>query len=127
MLWHIAKREIYDNMTSLRFAFTVIMLVSLLAINAATFVRKDYKQNLSRYREETADSLETFRQNCSSLYELMTEGPGKLHKEPSPLTFCADGGERDISDRARPKRFWHFSWSNISGFRYRTKSLWCME
>ena len=46
MFWHIAKREIYDNMTSLRFGFTLILLISLMVMNAVIFVRKDYQESL---------------------------------------------------------------------------------
>ena len=34
MFWHIAKRELYDNMNSLRFAFTTILLLALMIVNA---------------------------------------------------------------------------------------------
>jgi hypothetical protein len=30
----------------------------------------------------------------------MTEGPGNMHKELSPLTFCADGGEDNMPSMA---------------------------
>jgi len=96
VFWHITKREIYDNMTSLRFGFTLILLVSLMVMNAVIFVRKDYQESVEQYREKTSESLAKLRTNCSSLYKLMTEGPGDMHKEPSPLTFCADGEEENM-------------------------------
>lgn len=122
MFWHIAKREIYDNMTSLRFGFTVVLLVMLMAINAVIFVRKDYRKRVDHYREKTAESLTKLETNCSNLYKLMTDGPGELHKEPSPLTFCADGEADNIPNVAWTRVSWgRGSWG------YNTKGLWCID
>jgi ABC-type transport system involved in multi-copper enzyme maturation permease subunit len=122
MFWHIAKREIYDNMTSLRFGFTVVLLVLLMTINAVIFVRRDYRKGVDHYKEKTAESLAKLKTNCSSLYKLMTDGPGDLYKEPSPLTFCADGEEDNIPNVAWTRVSWgRGSWG------YNTKGLWCID
>ena len=34
MIFHIAKRELYDNMNSLRFALTVLLILTLMIVNA---------------------------------------------------------------------------------------------
>jgi ABC-type transport system involved in multi-copper enzyme maturation permease subunit len=124
MFWHIAKREIYDNMTSLRFGFTVILLVLLMVINAATFVTKGYKESIESYRGDTAKSLDKLKGNCSSVYNLALEGPGNLRKKPSALTFCADGGEENIPGMAEGKNpGWSSSWG---GIQYSAKGFWRM-
>ena len=127
MFWHIVKREIYDNMTSLRFGFTVILLVLLMVINAVTFMTKGYKGSIERYREGTAESLGKLSANCSSVYNLVLEGPGDLYKKPSPLTFCADGEEENIPGTAQggPGR-WGSSWSS-NGFEYSARGVWRMR
>jgi ABC-type transport system involved in multi-copper enzyme maturation permease subunit len=126
MFWHIAKREIYDNMTSLRFGFTVILLVLLMVINAVTFMTKGYRESIERYREETAKSLDELKGNCSSVYNLVLKGPGGLHKKPSPLTFCADGGEEDIPNHAAGRSpGWGWGWGR-DGFRYSAEGFWRM-
>jgi ABC-type transport system involved in multi-copper enzyme maturation permease subunit len=124
MFWHITKREIYDNMTSLRFGFTFILLALLMIINAATFVSKDYRDSIESYRRRTAESLEKLRGNCSSVYNLALEGPGYLRKKPSPLTFCADGGEENIPDSAQGKSA---GWSSSWGSGYSAKGFWRMR
>lgn len=98
MFWHIAKREIYDNMTSLRFGFTVLLLVSLMTINAVDFIARGYRDRIEEYGDKTARALDELRQECSSIYNLTLHGPGSLYKKPSPLVFCADGGEDNIPD-----------------------------
>ncbi len=126
MFWRIAKREIYDNMTSLRFGFTVILLVMLMIINAVTFMTKGYKQSIEQYREETAKSLEELRGRCSSVYELVLGGPGAIYKEPSPLTFCADGEEENIPNNASGNSpGWGKGWGRRD-FSYSAKGFWRM-
>lgn len=122
MFWLIAKREIYDNMTSLRFGFTVILLVLLMIINAATFMTKGYRDSAEQYIKDTAKSRETLRDNCRSIYNLALEGPGNLYKKPSPLTFCADGGEEDIPGMAEGRAA---GWGR-SGGNYSVKGFWRM-
>jgi ABC-type transport system involved in multi-copper enzyme maturation permease subunit len=124
MFWQITKREIYDNMTSLRFGFTVILLVLLMVINAITFVTKGYREGMENYRRETAKSLEELRGNCSSVYNLVLKGPGRLYKEPSPLTFCADGGEENIPVMAGGRSpGWGRGWG-MDNFHYSADGFW---
>jgi ABC-type transport system involved in multi-copper enzyme maturation permease subunit len=124
MFWQITKREIYDNMTSLRFGFTVILLVLLMVINAIAFVTKGYREGMENYRRETAKSLEELRGNCSSVYNLVVKGPGRLYKEPSPLVFCADGGEENLPGMAEgrdPGYGWGWGMGTMS---YNAAGFW---
>ncbi len=124
MFWHIARREIHDNMTSLRFGLTVIALVSLMVINALVFTTKGYKERMDQYRENVAGASEKLRENCSSLQTLITKGPGTPQKEPSPLAFCADGGEDDIPGEIIVRRR-GLPWGP-SSLSYRVGNLWRM-
>ena len=38
MIWHITKRELYDHLNSLRFAFTTVLLVVLMIVNAVGYL-----------------------------------------------------------------------------------------
>jgi hypothetical protein len=58
-----------------------------MVINAVTFITKSHVESLENYRQETAKSLDKLRENCSSVYKLVLEGPGALHKKPNPLIF----------------------------------------
>ena len=97
MFWHIAKRELYDNMNSLRFAVTTILLLALMVVNAVGYFG-EYNARLTEYRRKVSESLDKMEGNANRLFSLVLNGPGKLRKKPSALTFCADGGEAFLSE-----------------------------
>ena len=92
-MWHIAKRELYDNLNSLRFALTTVLLLALMLTNAIVHLREHpkrvraYRANVTAHRNQLASKAN------ESLYELAEKGPGFLNKKPSVLHFCAEGGE----------------------------------
>ena len=101
MIWHIAKRELYDNLNSLRFVLATVLLIGLMLTNAAVHLREHPKQ-LQGYRDAVVEGQNILKADAAdSLYKLAEQGPGYLHKMPSPLRFCADGGERFLPDRVQ--------------------------
>ena len=113
MIWHIAKRELYDNLNSLRFALATILLLALMLTNAAVYLR-EHPERIQKYRTSVTDyrSALTSRTN---LYSLAQEGPGMLFKNPSPLRFCAEGGEAFLSDRVDAGDV-YWSMGDLKGF-----------
>ena len=99
MIWHLIKRELYDHLNSLRFAFTTILLIALMIVNAIGYLG-EYTAQSTEYQKKVSASLDKMRSNADSLYYLLTEGPGTLYKKSSPLSFCADGGETFIPESA---------------------------
>ena len=97
MIFHIAKRELYDNMNSLRFALTVLLILTLMIVNAVKHLG-DYRLKMNIYRKNVAQSLDHLRSRSDNLYDLIEQGPGDFYKQPSPLSFCAEGGEAFIPD-----------------------------
>ncbi len=98
MIWHITKREIYDNLNSLRFALTTVLLLALMVTNAVRHLREHPKQ-VQRYRDAVAESLNQLTTHAEeSLYKLAQYGPGNFYKKPSPLHFCANGSEPILPD-----------------------------
>ena len=93
MIFHIVKRELYDHLSSLRFALTTLLILILMMVNAVTYLG-EYKQRIGNYRGQVAASQNRLQSRCDSLYHLVLRGPGDLHKKPSPLAFCAAGGEK---------------------------------
>ena len=118
MIWHIAKREIYDNLNSLRFALATLLLVALMLTNAFVHLR-EHPERIQRYRTSVTDYWNTLTSR-TNLYALAQEGPGLLYKKPSPLRFCADGGEDFLSDMVDASRF---GWSSSGGL----KGFWRLE
>ena len=94
MILHITKRELYDNLNSLRFALTTLLLLALMLTNAIGYLR-EHPEQMQQYNKAVAESLTVLNSHADdSLYKLAQQGPGKLYKKPSPLHFCAEGGER---------------------------------
>ena len=94
MILHITKRELYDNLNSLRFALTVLLLLTLMLTNAIGHLH-EHPNRIQTYNAAVAESLNLLSSHADdSLYKLTQQGPGKLYKKPSPLHFCAEGGER---------------------------------
>ena len=100
MIWHIAKRELSDNLNSLRFALATVLLLGLMLTNAVVHLR-EHPERVKRYREDASKYQNHIASHAAnSLYDLAQEGPGDLYKKPSDLRFCAEGGEAFMSDRA---------------------------
>ncbi len=96
MIWHIIKRELYDNLNSLRFALATALLFVLMLINAVIHVQ-EHPVRMQKYHDATTESLNTLRSR-TDLFSIAQEGPGNLYKKPSPLYFCAEGGDIFLSD-----------------------------
>ena len=99
MIWHIARRELYDNLNSLRFALATVLLLALMLTNAVLYLR-EHPARTQAYHNAAADAVKTLEVRSTSLYRLATQGPGDLHKAPSPLRFCAEGDEAFLPTRA---------------------------
>ncbi len=96
-MWHITKREIYDNLNSLRFALTTVLLLALMLTNAIVHLR-EHPNRVEKYNKAvTAYQNRLASYANESLYLLAQQGPGDLHKKPSPLHFCAEGGDSFLS------------------------------
>ena len=92
-MWHITKRELYDNLNSLRFALATVLLLGLMLTNAVVHLR-EHPKRVQNYHNDVTDYLNRLASHAEdSLYKLAEQGPGYLEKQPSSLRFCAEGGE----------------------------------
>ena len=97
-MWHITKREIYDNLNSLRFTLTTALLLALMVTNAVKHLR-EHPKRVQTYRDAVTESSNRLTAHADgSLYTLAQYGPGNFYKKPSPLHFCANGGELVLPD-----------------------------
>lgn len=119
MIWHIAKRDLYSNLNSLRFALTTILLLALMVTNAVRHLR-EHPKRVQEYRDAVAESLNRLTSLAdTSLYRLAQQGPGTLYKKPSPLHFCAEGGDTLLPDRVgagtrSQQRFWELTYPDTN-------------
>ena len=79
MIFHIVKRELYDHLSSLRFALTTLLILILMIVNAFAYLG-EYKQKIKKYQENIADSRDRLKLHSDTLYRLALRGPGDLHK-----------------------------------------------
>ena len=94
MIWHIARREIHQNLTTLRFALMMILLPILMVVNALIYSLGDdgYMAQVNIYNQRVEKQVSHIKEYASKgLGELAQVGPGEIPKYPSRLTFCADG------------------------------------
>ncbi len=98
MIWHITKRELYDNLNSLRFALATVLLFVLMLINAVIHVQ-EHPERMQKYHDATTASVSALRSQ-TDLFSIAQEGPGNLYKKPSSLYFCEDGGDIFLPDYA---------------------------
>jgi ABC-type transport system involved in multi-copper enzyme maturation permease subunit len=112
-MWHIAKREIYDNLNSLRFALTTILLLGLMLINAIGYLQ-EHPVRMQKYHDAVTESLNRLRSR-TNLYNIAQGGPGYLYKKPSSLHFCADGGEEFLADNIHGG-FYAWATDGLAGF-----------
>ena len=121
-MWHITKREIYDNLNSLRFALTTVLLLSLMLTNAVVHLGEQ-PVRIQKYLTSVADARNTLEARADSLYELARKGPGKLYKKPSALHFSAQGDDPFLSGAVESQ---HYFWEDSSG-DLTLKSFWQMR
>ena len=99
-MWHITKRELYDNLNSLRFALATVLLIGLMLTNAVVHLH-EHPKRVQSYRDGVAEYQNLLRSSADeSLYRLAQKGPGDLYKKPSSLRFCAEGSETDLPAQA---------------------------
>lgn len=121
MIFSIAKRELYDNMMSLRFALIVLLMLTVMVANAVVSLGR-YNEQMGDYHRNVAQELEEMEHHAKSFQLLVLYGPGELHKQPSALSFCANGGETYLSKNTdgRPLERW---WGD---FPARFNGIWRM-
>ena len=106
MILHIATKEIYHNLTTLRFALMVILLPVLFMMNALiySFGGSGYMMQINDYnRRVTENRNHIIEYADQSLAELALIGPGEMPKRPSRLTFCAGGVNEVVSHSVKMK------------------------
>ena len=106
MIWRIMLKEIYHNLTTLRFALMVILLPVLFIVNALiySFGSGGYTTQMNNYnRRGTENRDHIIKHADQSLAELALVGPGEIRKRPSRLTFSAGGVDEVVSRSIKMK------------------------
>ncbi|MFC1635236.1 ABC transporter permease subunit [Planctomycetota bacterium] len=94
MILKIIRKEILQNLLSLRFIFSLLLIISLFASSGFVFVA-GHKTQLDNYWEKTNKNLSGFRNQADQLYKLAFYGYD-IWRKPKPLTFCVGGHEKSL-------------------------------
>ena len=94
MIWHIIRKEILENLLSLRFMLSLILIVSLFAVSGFVFVNK-YSQQSQDYWKKTNKNLSSLSEHTNKLYELAFYQQ-EIYRKPKLLTLCAEGFEKSL-------------------------------
>ena len=114
-MWHIVKRELYDNLNSLRFALATFLLLGLMLTNAVVHLR-EHPERVQKYRENVDAHQNRLKSHANaSFYKLAQKGPGNLHKKPSSLHFCAGRGEAFLSAHVSSFQSWSWQERGLEG------------
>jgi ABC-type transport system involved in multi-copper enzyme maturation permease subunit len=102
MISIIAKREILHNIISLRFALSLLLVLTLMMANAVIFKSK-YKTALEDYSAEINDMQNQLREasSPSGIAGEAGQREWNIYKHPNPLIFCTEGGSRDFPNSVR--------------------------
>ncbi len=127
MLWHIVKRELFEQVNSLRFALAMLLTVFLMLVNAVGHI-DEYKVRQAEYGKQVSAYSARLEQNSNNLYKLVLGGPGELYKKPSPLSFCAYGSENNLPKFASGKQAgWGWNAGIIDGNTYNVSGIWRLK
>ena len=115
MILHIAIKEIYHNLTTLRFALMIILLPVLFVVNALIYSLGDggYTAQIDAYNRRVTENRKHITEQANvSLAELALRGPGDIPKRPSRLIFCAGGVDEVVSRSIKLKSDYNISRSS---------------
>ena len=129
MIWHIAKKEIYHNLMTLRFALMIILLPTLMVANGFIYGFGDngYREEVNAYHRAIESRLSHVKGYAEeSLGKLAMRGPGEIYKRPSPFKFCADGTD-ELIPRSIPIVGSGAARGGGVTTRYQWRELWSLE
>jgi len=96
MMRHIVRKEILENLLSLRFLLSLLLVVSLFAAGGFLFVGK-YRQQEDDYRRQTNQNLSALREQTGHLYGLVFHYQ-TIWRQPKSLSLCSAGFEDTLPD-----------------------------
>jgi ABC-type transport system involved in multi-copper enzyme maturation permease subunit len=94
MIFIIIRKEILQNLLSLRFILSLLLIISLFASSGFVFVAK-YRTQSDDYWKKTNENLSGFRDRADQLYKLAFYEQ-EIWRKPKALTFCVGGYEKSL-------------------------------
>jgi len=104
MIRRIMFKEILENLLSLRFVLSLVLVICLFAASGFVFTGK-YVEQTTDYWAETNTNLSGLRKECSDALYKVAFYTQTLWRKPNPLTFCAEGFEKSLPNCFRSDAF----------------------
>jgi len=95
MTWRVIFREILENLLSLRFVLSLVLVICLFAASGFVFVVKLAEQ-MEDYWAETNKNLSALREECSGALYKAAFYKQTIWRKPKPLSFCTEGFEKSL-------------------------------
>ncbi|MDE0012584.1 MAG: ABC transporter permease subunit [Candidatus Poribacteria bacterium] len=132
MIWHIAKKEIYHNLMTLRFVLMIILLPILMIANALIYGFGDngYTAEIRDYNRKVDQGRSHIEKYAAQgLGELAMTGPAEIPKRPTQLKFCADGADALIPHSITIAERINWERPEYEGLveNYSWRELWSLE
>ena len=97
MLRDILRKEILENIQSLRFVLSLLLIVSVFITSGLAFVSK-YRQEVQDYRNGTNRNASGLSEHAGNLIELAFYRQ-TIWRSPKVLELCAEGFEKSLPNR----------------------------
>ncbi|RPH34997.1 ABC transporter permease [bacterium] len=107
MLWELMKKEMHDQILSLRLQLALLLVLVLMAAGALMF-QAEYKRQLADYSRDVSRNLESLAKNASSrfsLFSVFSYNDQFIYRRPNPLGFIAEGHDKDLPNSFRVNAF----------------------
>jgi ABC-type transport system involved in multi-copper enzyme maturation permease subunit len=96
MIRHIIRKEVLENLLSLRFVLSLIAISSLFGASGLMFVGK-YRQDLDDYWKETNRNFSTLNECSKRLLNLIAH-KHVIWRKPKAISFSVEGFEKSLPD-----------------------------
>jgi len=94
MIRLIVRKEVLENLLSLRFALSLLLVVAAFAVGGFAFVSK-YEQQVQDYSVDNNRNLTGLRKGAGQLIRLAFY-QHEVYRAPKPLTLCVEASEKSI-------------------------------
>jgi ABC-type transport system involved in multi-copper enzyme maturation permease subunit len=94
MFCRIVRKEILENLLSLRFALSLLLTISLFAAAAFVFV-DDHREQLNDYSRRTNANIAGFREQANQLHKVAFYEQ-HVYSRPTLASLCVEGFEQSL-------------------------------
>jgi len=103
MIRQILRKEVLENLLTLRFILSLLLTISLFAVSGFVFVKR-YERQSQDYWKKTNENLTRLSEQSKQLYRLAFYKQ-EIYKAPRPLTCCVEGFEKSLPNCIRFNAF----------------------